>query len=178
MPDQRTRILDATLTLMGREGSRGTSMRAVAAATGLNVASLYHYFPSKRDLCHEAIAHRLAVQGAFHQPFPEGLAGTVENRLGALLDDFFANMTAEADLWQVLLAEAIHGDDDVLQPLLDTERAVRSRARRLVAHTHPGSAGAARRRGRALDPACALRSDGRVPAATRNPARRALRSSA
>ncbi len=120
MPDQRTRILDATLTLMGREGSRGTSMRAVAAATGLNVASLYHYFPSKRDLCHEAIAHRLAVQGAFHQPFPEGLAGTVENRLGALLDDFFANMTAEADLWQVLLAEAIHGDDDVLQPLLDT----------------------------------------------------------
>jgi AcrR family transcriptional regulator len=117
---QRARILDATLTLMAREGAHGTSMRAVAAATGLNVATLYHYFPSKRDLCQAAIAHRLAAEGAFAVPFPEGLAGTVEQRLGALLDDFFANMARQADLWQALLAEAIHGDDDVLQPLLET----------------------------------------------------------
>jgi AcrR family transcriptional regulator len=120
MPDQRTRILDATLGLMARDGSRGTSMRAVAQAIGCNVATLYHYFPSKRDLCQAAIAHRLAASSAFAHPFPEGLAGTVEQRLGALLDDFFANMTAQADLWRVLLAEAIYGDDDVLQPLLDT----------------------------------------------------------
>ena len=120
MPDQRTRILDATIGLMAREGASGTSMRAVAAATGLNVATLYHYFPSKRDLCQAAIAHRLVAESAFAQPFPEGLAGTVEQRLGALLDDFFANMAREADLWRVLLAEAIHGDDDVLQPLLET----------------------------------------------------------
>jgi hypothetical protein len=29
-------------------------------------------------------------------------------------------MSDEADLWRTLMAEAIHGDDDVLQPLLDT----------------------------------------------------------
>ena len=63
---------------------------------------------------------------------PKGSPGTVEDRLGALLDDFFVEHDRdEADLWRALLAEAIHGDDDVLQPLLDTERAVRSRARRL-----------------------------------------------
>jgi AcrR family transcriptional regulator len=95
-------------------------MRAVAAATGLNVATLYHYFPSKHDLCQQAIVHRLAAEGAFANPFPEGLAGTVEERLRALLDDFFTNMAAQADLWRVLLAEAIHGDDDVLGPLLHT----------------------------------------------------------
>src|SRR5262245_41703835 len=104
---------------MAAEGARGTSMRAVAAATGLNVATLYHYFPSKRDLCQAAIAHRLEAESAFAQPFPEGLAGSVEDRLGALLDDFFVNMAKEADLWRVLIAEAVHGDDDVLQPLLD-----------------------------------------------------------
>jgi AcrR family transcriptional regulator len=120
MADQRRRILDATLALMAGAGSRGTSMRAVAAATGLNVATLYHYFPSKHDLCQQAIVHRLDVRGAFANPFPEGLAGTVEQRLRALLDDFFTNMAAEADLWRVLLAEAIHGDDDVLGPLLAT----------------------------------------------------------
>jgi AcrR family transcriptional regulator len=119
VPDQRDRILEATLALLAAAGSRGTSMRAVASATGLNVATLYHYFPSKRDLCQAAIAHRLATQSAFANPFPEGLAGSVEARLGALFDDFFSNMAREADLWRVLVAEAIHGDD-VLQPLLDT----------------------------------------------------------
>jgi hypothetical protein len=32
-------------------------------------------------------------------------------------------MTADADLWRALLAEAIHGDDDVLGPLLETAAA-------------------------------------------------------
>ena len=35
---------------MSQQGVDGTSMRDLATATGLNVASLYHYFPSKRDL--------------------------------------------------------------------------------------------------------------------------------
>jgi AcrR family transcriptional regulator len=117
--NQRIRILDATLALMAREGTSGTSMRAVAAASGLNVATLYHYFPSKRDLCQAAIAYRLS-DSALGFPFPEGLPGRIEDRLGALLDHFFVSMSNEADLWRALMAEAIHGDDDVLQPLLDT----------------------------------------------------------
>jgi AcrR family transcriptional regulator len=117
--DQRSRILDATLALMAREGTSGTSMRAVAAASGLNVATLYHYFPSKHDLCQAAIGYRLSDR-ALAFPFPEGLPGRIEDRLGALLDHFFVSMSDEADLWRALMAEAIHGDDDVLQPLLDT----------------------------------------------------------
>jgi AcrR family transcriptional regulator len=118
LSNQRIRILDATLALMAREGTSGTSMRAVAAGSGLNVASLYHYFPSKRDLCQAAIAYRLSDR-ALGFPFPEGLPGRIEDRLGALLDHFFVSMSDEADLWRTLMAEAIHGDDDVLQPLLD-----------------------------------------------------------
>jgi AcrR family transcriptional regulator len=122
MSDQRERILEVTLGLMARGGSRGTSMRAVATAAGLNVASLYHYFPSKRDLLRAAIAHRREVDIPPH-PFPEGLAGTVEDRLAALLDHLFVGMTDDEDLWRTLLAEAIHGDDDVLDPLLETAAA-------------------------------------------------------
>lgn len=94
-------------------------MRAVAGACGLNVATLYHYYPSKHDLLQAAIAHRRAsdLPGS---PFPEGIGGTVEQRLGALLDYLFVGMTVDEDLWRALLAEAIHGDDDVLQPLLET----------------------------------------------------------
>ena len=46
----RSRILQIALTLMAQRGVDGTSMRDLASAAGLNVASLYHYFPSKRDL--------------------------------------------------------------------------------------------------------------------------------
>ena len=122
MAVQRDRILDATLGLMARVGAHGTSMRAVAAACGLNVATLYHYFPSKRDLLRAAIAHRRAADLPA-SPFPEGLSGSVEERLGALLDHLFVGMTAEEDLWRALIAEAIHGDDDVFEPLLDTANA-------------------------------------------------------
>ncbi len=122
MADQRKRILEATLGLMADYGGSGTSMRAVAAACDCNVATLYHYFPSKHDLLQDAIAHRRADDLLTH-PFPEGLAGSVEDRLAALLDHLFVGMTADADLWRALLAEAIHGDDDVLEPLLETAAA-------------------------------------------------------
>ncbi len=124
MPEtpQRDRILDATLALMARGGSHGTSMRAVAGACGINVATLYHYFPSKQDLLHAAIAHRRAADLPA-TPFPEGLAGSVEDRLAALLDHVFVDMTIDEHLWRALIADAIHGDEDVLRPLLDTANA-------------------------------------------------------
>jgi AcrR family transcriptional regulator len=116
---QRDRILEATLALMARSGAHGTSMRAVAAACGINVATLYHYFPGKHDLLQAAIAHRRASDFP-GSPFPEGLAGSVEERLAALLDHVFVDMTVDEDLWRALIADAIHGDDDVLRPLLET----------------------------------------------------------
>jgi AcrR family transcriptional regulator len=122
MPDQRQRILEATLGLMADHGGSGTSMRAVAAACGCNVATLYHYFPSKHDLLQAAIAHR-RTGDLLDAPFPEGIAGGVEERLAALLDHLFVGMTADEDLWRALLAEAIHGDEDVLGPLLETAMA-------------------------------------------------------
>jgi len=126
--DQRTRILDAALASMAREGAGGTSMRAVASASGCNVATLYHYFPSKRDLLRAAIAHR-RVEELFRHPFPEGLAGTPAARLGALFDHVLCEVAGEPDLWRALLAEAIHGDEDVLEPLLETSRLFESALR-------------------------------------------------
>src|SRR5262245_58942355 len=104
VPDQRDRILEVTLGLMARAGARGTSMRAVAAACGLNVATLYHYFPSKRELLQAAISSRRTTDLP-NYPFPEGLAGSVAERLGALLDHLFVGMTADEDLWRTLLSE-------------------------------------------------------------------------
>jgi AcrR family transcriptional regulator len=57
-PDQRARILDTALALMSEHGSADTSMRRLATACGLNVATLYHYFPSKTDLVRTVIEER------------------------------------------------------------------------------------------------------------------------
>ena len=46
-------------TLVSERGAAGTSMRRLAAACGLNVATIYHYFPSKADLLRAA--HRGAA---------------------------------------------------------------------------------------------------------------------
>ena len=42
---RRGEILHAAATLFAREGYRGTSMREVATAAGIQAGSLYHHFP-------------------------------------------------------------------------------------------------------------------------------------
>src|SRR3974377_2436509 len=81
---------------MGSRGASGTSMRAVASACGLNVATLYHYFPSKRDLLQAAIAPR---RGAAPPPRP---------------------VPPRKPLGRAVAAGASHGDADVPQPLVET----------------------------------------------------------
>src|ERR1700744_36418 len=54
----RRRILQISLSLMSQRGVDGTSMRDLASAAGLNVASLYHYFPSKRGLLESVLVEQ------------------------------------------------------------------------------------------------------------------------
>ena len=82
----RQRILEIALSLMSQRGVDGTSMRDLAGAAGLNVASLYHYFPSKRDLL-EAV---LVEQGIHPIESPLTDGGAAERsppRSADLLDD-------------------------------------------------------------------------------------------
>lgn len=53
----REKILEAAEAVFAREGLNGTRVRAIADAAGVNVATLYLYFPSKSDL-HEAVLDR------------------------------------------------------------------------------------------------------------------------
>jgi AcrR family transcriptional regulator len=56
-PRRRDEILAAAGALFAEEGYRNTSMREVAAASGILAGSLYHHFPSK-----EAIAAKLVEE--------------------------------------------------------------------------------------------------------------------
>ena len=82
---QRTRILDAALGLVSELGSAGMSMRRLAAACGLNVATIYHYFPSKAALLRALVAEqRYGERLAVDEP-PADPALPARARFGAFL---------------------------------------------------------------------------------------------
>ena len=110
-PDPRTRILDAALALMSEQGSAGASMRQLAAACGLNVATIYHYFPSKADILRSVMeerryGERLGVE------VPE-LDPTIppRERLVRLLAWLWSNARGEETVWRLLIGEALRREE-------------------------------------------------------------------
>ena len=109
-PDQRGRIIDAALRLMGEQGSAGASMRQLAAACSLNVATLYHYFPSKADLLHSVMAERRYGQRLAEEAPPLDPAVPTRARLVGLLEWLWASALEEEAVWRLLVGEAIRGE--------------------------------------------------------------------
>jgi AcrR family transcriptional regulator len=106
---QRQHILDTALSLMGQRGVDGTSMRDLATAAGLNVASLYHYFPSKRDLLVAVLAERGFVEEVAAAPRPS-LTRDPADLLADLLDDMLRSMLEVEDFIRLMLGEVMRGD--------------------------------------------------------------------
>ena len=107
-PTTRSRILQIALSLMSQRGVDGTSMRDLAAAAGLNVASLYHYFPSKRDLLESV----LIEHGFFPvQARTEAREGrTANSPLEVLLSEILISMFQVEDFVRLMLGEAIRAE--------------------------------------------------------------------
>jgi len=106
---QRQHILNTALTLMAQQGVDGTSMRNLAAATGLNVASLYHYFPSKRDLL-VAVLEERGLVGNLSSASQPSLVQDPAPRLADLLDDILASMLEVEDFIRLMIGEVMRGD--------------------------------------------------------------------
>ena len=110
---QRQHILDTALALMAQRGVAGTSMRDLAAATGLNVASLYHYFPSKQDLLVAVLAERgFLDEIAITAPTPGERSPRV--RLADLLNELLQSMLEVDDFIRLMLGEVMRSDETAL----------------------------------------------------------------
>jgi AcrR family transcriptional regulator len=106
----RHRILQIALTLMSERGVDGTSMRDLASAAGLNVASLYHYFPSKRELLEAVLVERgfLPVRAAL--PKTEGDL-TDETALADMLTVILVSVFEVREFVRLMLGEAIRYEE-------------------------------------------------------------------
>jgi AcrR family transcriptional regulator len=109
--DPRTRILDAALELMSSQGSAGASMRQLAAACGLNVATIYHYFPSKADLLRSVMAERRYGERLGSESPDLDPAVPPRERLAGLFEWLWGHALAEEAVWRLLIGEALRGED-------------------------------------------------------------------
>ncbi len=104
----REHILDVALQLMSEHGSAAVSMRQLAQACGVQVAAIYHYFPSKDDLLAKVVEERRYTSRSFD--LPEGIThGSVADRLLAVFDLFWNGALDEEPVLRLLLGEAIRG---------------------------------------------------------------------
>jgi AcrR family transcriptional regulator len=139
--DVRARILDAALHLMAEGGLHGTSMRALAADVGLNVATLYHYFPSKQVLFDEAVAHQHEALLVGEPPPPEA-SRRPEERLAALLEWLLVEIHERGEhIWRLLLGESLRGEPAVRAVAADLSRAFEATLAGWLADTLPELAG-------------------------------------
>lgn len=113
MIDSRRRILDAALALMSEHGVAGTSMRMLASACDLNVATLYHHFPSKADLLQAVLGDRGYLERLATEPPPPELStrgGDARRRLTRLVAWLWKASLEEEAVWRLLVGESLRGD--------------------------------------------------------------------
>jgi AcrR family transcriptional regulator len=93
---------------MAQRGVDGTSMRDLASAAGLNVASLYHYFPSKRDLLESVLIEQgfLPIRPVHMTESPAAEPLT----LAQLLAEIMTSMFEVEDFVRLMVGEAMRGE--------------------------------------------------------------------
>lgn len=105
--NQREHILDVALQLMSERGSSAMSMRQLAQACGVQVAAIYHYFPSKDELLRSVVEERRYSARLGDLPFELSLADPAETRLRAVFDMFWQGAMEEEPVLRLLLGEAL-----------------------------------------------------------------------
>jgi AcrR family transcriptional regulator len=97
---------------MGKQGVDGTSMRDLAAAADLNVATLYHYFPSKQDLLRAVLEERGYME-ALAGPSPTNWDDT-PGTVAELFADMVKSTVDIEDFVRLMLGETLRGDETAL----------------------------------------------------------------
>ncbi|MGI5468833.1 TetR/AcrR family transcriptional regulator [Streptomyces sp. CA-132043] len=101
---KRARILRAAAEEFAAHGVDGTSTAAVCRRAGIGSGTLFHYFPTKRDLFHALFAddvprHAEACDRALAAERPDdGLDGLVDHLLADLPDPLVPGLAAAAFL--------------------------------------------------------------------------------
>ena len=113
-----TAILNESIPLFANHGFSGVSIRHVANAVGISIATLYHHFPDKKTL------YLKSIEQAFSDK-AEGLTdvnntpGTKEERLKLFILRFTELMSGDPNFRLLLQRELLDADNSRLQLLAE-----------------------------------------------------------
>ena len=136
-PDQRTRILDAALALMSEQGSASASMRQLAAACNLNVATIYHYFPSKAELLRSVMEERRYGERLDTELPVLDPKAHPRDRLVHLIEWLWHNARAEERVWRLLIGEALRREADATTSAVEVVSLLDATLERWIADGFP-----------------------------------------
>ncbi|MDP9281573.1 MAG: TetR/AcrR family transcriptional regulator [Chloroflexota bacterium] len=100
-------LVAAAYQILATRGFEGLRTREVAAAVGVNIATLHYYFPHKEDLIRGVVAHAM---GRFRGTL--GGAGSSEDQLRAHFRGLRRLSREEPELFTVMAELAIRGVRD------------------------------------------------------------------
>jgi AcrR family transcriptional regulator len=107
---KRAEILAAATDLIAAHGIKGMTMRQLAAAAGLNIATLYHYFGSKSDLIGAIVDERHYDAGLRDLALPVDPDLAPRPRLEAVFSQLVNQALGELRLWRLLVGESLRDD--------------------------------------------------------------------
>lgn len=111
MPDRKTAILDAAITVIATHGIRGLRVEEVAAAAGVAVSLLYYHFGTRDGLVRATLEH---ANERADRPAPEddGDAGydALERSLLGEFDEA-VQVRETSVVWGEVLASAVFDED-------------------------------------------------------------------
>jgi AcrR family transcriptional regulator len=134
--EQRELILDRAATLFARGGYPGTSMNAVAEASGLSKATLYHYYRDKYELLvNIADGHVTRLQGIVGEAMAED--STPQGQLRALIRRLVEEYANAQNEHRVLTEDVKFLQPQDRERILGKEREVVAAFARVVATLRP-----------------------------------------
>jgi AcrR family transcriptional regulator len=111
----RAKLLETALAVFAERGADGGSMREIARRAGLNVATAYHHFGSKREL----LLSIFKELGFVDTPLdlsgwdPAANGQSAEEVLELIMLGAWTSMSTGADVLKLAITEALKGDEDV-----------------------------------------------------------------
>lgn len=107
---KRSQILAAAAELIASHGVEGMTMRQLASACDLNIATLYHYFGSKADLLGAIVDERHYDTGLRELALPVDTDLAPRPRLAAFFTQLADQSLGELRLWRLLIGESLRDD--------------------------------------------------------------------
>lgn len=117
----RETLLRSALEVFAERGADGGSMREIARRSGVNVATAYHHFGSKRELL-LTIFREMFVDVADYDGVWGPTPDDTRDALEALLVLSWAYLSNGADVLRLAISEGVKGDPEIVAVFQEWQR--------------------------------------------------------